>query len=118
MRQWQRAALASAMFLAALTASLYVGREPEELGFQLIPLEFAAAVAAGWVIGRWWALLLALTVTPLLVVAPFADETDSDGTTLETLAFFAGPLLSLWPLLGLAIGVAAPKIRRRRRATA
>lgn len=115
MRQWQLSALASVGLVAALAASLYAFHEHGGVGFQLMPLEFMAAVGAGWAIGRWWALGLAFAVVPLIAVAPFAGETDSDGVTIRTLGLVFGWLLALWPLLGLALGVGGRKLAARRR---
>jgi hypothetical protein len=107
------AAAAVAGYAAATAASLYTNHRYGELAFGLAPLETAAALAVGLAIGRWWTLLLALIVIPLLLLAPYAGETDNDGVTLRSWTILAGPVFTLWLLAPILLGVVARKLVER-----
>jgi hypothetical protein len=106
--------LAAAGFGAATAASLYANHDYGEVELGLAPLETGAALVAGFVIGRWWSPLLALVCVPLLLFAPYAGETDSDGATLRDGVILAGPVFSLWLAAPLLLGVTMRKAWTRR----
>jgi hypothetical protein len=112
-----RETLAGAGYVVAVGASLWVSRDDGGLGFGLVPLEFVAAIGAGLVIARWWALLLGLATVPLMVIAlllnPYGSG-DSPETAVALLGFVVGPVLAAWPTLGLLIGIAVGKALARR----
>ena len=69
---------------------------------------FLAGLAVGWLVGRWWSLLLA-AVVPVGFI-PGGD--DSDGAPEWQTALV---LLAPFALAGLVAGVAARRARERRR---
>jgi hypothetical protein len=112
-----REVVASAGYMVAVGASLWVSRDDGGLGFGLMPLEFVAAIGAGLVIARWRALLLGLATVPLMVIALLLNphgSGDSPEAAVALLGFVVGPVLAVWPTLGLLIGVAVSKGLARR----